>query len=107
MNVFPLGAPPGANNIDYANPFILDFILIALVPPNVPGSITVAPGFSARCFPDLYVTPINVWTTVGPGWGSFPMPAIPPMWTGKVLFQGVGLATGSFELSTPTVIDVQ
>jgi len=107
MSVFPLGAPAGANMIDYNNPFILDFILISLVSPTVPASVTVTPGFSPTCFPELYATPVVGWTTVGPGWGSFPMPAIPPMWTGKVLFQGVGFAPTGFELSTPTVIDVQ
>jgi len=107
MNVFPVGAPMGANMIDYANPFILDLMLISLVPPTIPTSVTVAPAFSANCFPDLYASPIISWTTVGPGWGSFPTPAIPPLWTGKVLFQGVGFATTGFELSTPTVIDVQ
>ena len=51
--------------------------------------------------------PVISWVTVGAGFGSFPTPAIPPSWMGKLLFQGVGFATSGLELSTPTVIDVQ
>lgn len=106
MNVFPFGAPFGANQIDYNNPFVLSLILIELVPPVVAPSFPAFP-FSLFCFPDLYAPSIFPWTPVPTGWGSFPMPAIPPGYTGKVLFQGVGFGSGSFELSTPTVIDVQ
>jgi hypothetical protein len=62
--------------------------------------------FSLSCFPDLYTPTITPWLLVGPGFGSFPMVGIPPAWSGKVLYQGVGFGPGTFELSTPTVIDV-
>ena len=79
--------------------------LIELVPPGVPPSAPAFP-FSPNCFPDLYAPSIFPWWITGPGWNSFPMPAIPPLYTGKVLFQNVGIG-GTFELSTPTVVDVQ
>jgi hypothetical protein len=41
------------------------------------------------------------------GFGSVPTPAIPPGFTGKVLFQSVAFSSMSIELSTPAVIDVQ
>jgi hypothetical protein len=106
MNVFPVGAPMGANMIDYYNPFVLSLNLIQLVPPTVPGSVPGFP-FSPTCFPDLYATMLISWTPVGPGYGSFPMVGIPPSFMGKVLYQGVGFGAGTFELSTPTVVDVQ
>lgn len=98
-------APMGATQIDYYNPFVLSVILVELTPPTVPGSLPAFP-FSPTCFPDLYTPSLIPWTSVGPGYGSFPMLAIPPAFTGKVLFQGVGFSTGTFELSTPTVIDI-
>lgn len=106
MNVFPVGAPFGANMVDYNSPFF-ELILISLPPPTIPTSVTVAPLYSANCFPDLYTTPVISWVTVPAGFGSFPTPAIPALWTGKVLFQGVGFAPSGLELSTPAVIDVQ
>ncbi len=105
LNV-PGGAPQGATMIDYGSPYAWNLALIELVPPTVPGSISAFP-FSLLCFPDLYATSINVWwwPLNGP-WGSFPMVAIPPAWSGKVLYQAVGFGGSGFELSTPTVIDV-
>jgi hypothetical protein len=96
-------APPV--QVDYNNPFVLSLILIELVSPVVPASVPAFP-FSPTCFPDLYAPSIISWTPVGPGFGSFPTPAFPAAFTGKVLFQGVGFSTGTFELSTPAVIDV-
>ena len=108
LNVFPLGAPFGSTMIDIGSPFFFNFIFIELVSPFVPASI---PGFPLpQFFPDIYIPSINFYlTATAPGgFGSFPMPAIPPLFTGKVLFQGVVLTTaGTFELSAPTVIDVQ
>ncbi|HEB53353.1 MAG TPA: hypothetical protein ENI87_08880 [bacterium] len=101
-------APAGANMVAYNNPFVLSLILIQLPPSTslpVPMSIPVPP-WSQNCFPDLYAPSIFPWMPVGPGFGTFPTPAIPAGWTGKILFQGVGFASASFELSTPTVIDV-
>ncbi len=71
----------------------------------LPNSVPAFP-FSLSCFPDLYTPTIPPWLPVGPGFGSFPMVGIPPAWSGKVLYQGVGFGPGTFELSTPTVIDV-
>jgi hypothetical protein len=102
----PGGAPLGATGIDFASPYAWNFALIELVPPTVPGSISAFP-FSLLCFPDLYAQSLNVWwwPLNGP-WGTFPMVAIPPAWSGKVLYQAVGFGGSGFELSTPTVIDV-
>lgn len=107
--VFPAGAAFGATQIDIASPFLWNFVFIELVPPTVPTSLTVAPAFSPFCFPDLYTPSLfsHAFVTAPTGWASFPMVGIPPLWTGKVLYQSVGFATGSLELSTPTVIDVQ
>ncbi|MFK7741382.1 MAG: hypothetical protein AB8H80_13785 [Planctomycetota bacterium] len=100
-----LGAPFGANAIDYYHPFVISLVLIEIVPPVVPFSVPAAP-FSPTCFPDLYTPSITSWMPVPTGYGSFPMPAIPVSWSGKVMFQGVGFGAGTFELSTPAVIDV-
>ncbi len=105
MPVFPLGAPLGANMIDYHNPFTVSLILIEIVSPTVPSSVPAMP-FSPSCFPDLYAPGITSWMPVTSGYGSFPMVAIPPGWMGKVLYQGVGFGAGTLELSTPAVIDV-
>jgi hypothetical protein len=105
MPVFPAGAPMGANMIDYYNPFVLSLILVQIAPPTVPSSVPAFP-FSQQCFPDLYTPLLIGWAPVGPGYGSFPMVGIPAGWMGKVLYQGVGFGAGTFELSTPTVIDV-
>jgi hypothetical protein len=108
MNVFPFGAPFGSNQIDIGSPFFFNFVFIELVSPFVPTSL---PGFPfPQFFPDVYVPSINFYLTVTApgGFGSFPMPAIPPLFTGKVLFQSVVITTaGTFELSAPAVVDVQ
>jgi hypothetical protein len=106
MNVFPFGAPFGSNQIDYGSEWPVGIVFVELVPPTVPGSFPAAP-FSQLCFPDLYAPSLISWGPIFGPWGTFPTMAIPPMWTGKVLFQAVGLGGSGFELSTPTVIDVQ
>lgn len=106
MNVWPLGAPAGANQIDYHSDFAWNLALIEIVPPVIPGSVPAFP-FSPNCFPDLYAPSISVhaWPLPGP-FGSFPMIGIPAGWTGKILYQNVGFGSGNFELSTPCVVDV-
>jgi hypothetical protein len=108
MNVFPLGAPFGSTQIDMGSPFFFNFVFIELVSPFVPMSL---PGFPfPQFFPDIYIPSISFYlTATAPGgFGSFPMPAIPPFFTGKVLFQSVVITTaGTFELSAPAVVDVQ
>ena len=106
MNVFPLGAPAGAMQIDYNSDFAFNIALIEIVPPGIPGSVPAFP-WSQRCFPSLYAPSVSVhaWPLVGP-FGSFPMIGIPAGWMGKVLFQNVGFDAGAIELSTPTVIDI-
>lgn len=108
LPVWPLGAPAGATNIDVGSPFAWNLVFAEIVPPVVPGSLPAFP-FSQLFFPDVYVPSLFFYLpTPAPfGWGSFPMPAIPAGWSGKVLFQSVGFsAAGTIELSTPTVIDV-
>lgn len=100
----PLGAPLGFNNIDYYCPFPIGLSFIQLTSPPVPFSVPAFP-FSLNCFPDLYTTSLIPWQPIGPGFGSFPSVAIPPAWSGKVLYQAVGFG-GSWELSTPAVVDV-
>ena len=51
------------------------------------------------------MTIINAENAAG-GFGTFPMPALPVGFVGKVLFQSVGLGSGALEFSTPTVVDV-
>ena len=102
----PGGAPLGANMIDYGSPFAWNLAFLELVPPTVPGSIPAFP-FSLTCFPDLYATSLNVWWfPLAGSWGSFPMVAIPPAFSGKILYQALGFGGSGFELSTPTVVDV-
>ena len=74
--------------------------------PTVPGSLSAFP-FSLLCFPDLYAPSliVHAWPLNGP-WGSFPMIAVPPAFSGKVLYQALGFGGSGFELSTPAVIDV-
>ena len=105
LNV-PFGAPAGATMIDYSSPWAFNLALIEIVPPVVPGSVPAFP-FSLLCFPDLYAPSILVhaWPLFGP-FGSFPMVAIPPAWSGKVLYQNLGFGGSGFELSTPAVVDV-
>jgi hypothetical protein len=107
VNVFPFGAPAGATSIDYGTPFPFNLSLIELVPPTVPWSVPAFP-FSLLCFPDLYAPSliVDTWPLFGP-WGSYPLIAIPPLWSGKILYQNIGFGGSGFELSTPVVIDVQ
>jgi len=107
MNVFPGGAPAGANAIDYSSEFAFNMALIELAPPVVPLSFPAFP-FSQLCFPDIYAPSliIHAWPLPGP-FGSYPVIAIPPLWTGKLLFQNIGFAPSSLELSTPAIVDVQ
>lgn len=83
-------------------------MFIELVPPTVPGSFPAFP-FSLFCFPDLYIPSLNFYMPAAApgGFGSFPMPAIPANWQGKVLFQSFAFGGSGIELSTPVVIDVQ
>lgn len=106
MNVFPGGSPFGANWIDYATPYPVNVALIELVGMPVPGSVPAFP-FSQLCFPDLYAPSIIIYAWLPGPWGSYPLVAIPPMWSGQILFQNVGLGGTGYELSTPGVIDVQ
>lgn len=107
QNLFPFGAPFGATQVDYYSPFALNLALIEFVFPPVPGSITVAPVWSPTCFPDLYAPTLNIyWFPVWGNFGSFPMPAIPGWFTGKLLFQNVGFG-GTFELSTPAIVEIK
>ncbi|MEZ6037583.1 MAG: hypothetical protein R3F29_08885 [Planctomycetota bacterium] len=103
------GAGGPGTNIDVGSPWLWNFIFIEFVPPTVPWSLTVAPTFSAFCFPDLYTPSLNFWTIAGApgGYGSFATPAIPASWSGKILFQSLAFGGSGLELSTPTVIDVQ
>jgi len=104
MNVFPLGAPFGANMVDYHNPLAIGWSLITF--PVMPVPVSLPAGvFSPTCFPDYYPLP-NFWQPTTNGYGSIPTPAIPPAWSGKILIQNLGVGPG-FELSTPSVIDVQ
>jgi hypothetical protein len=109
LTVFPAGAPAGSTQVDIGSPFPWNLVFIEIVSPIVPASLPAFP-FSQFGFPDVYVPSLLFYMappTIG-GFSTFPMPAIPPMFTGKVLFQSVGIsAAGTFELSTPTVIDVQ
>jgi hypothetical protein len=106
VQTVPFGAPLGASMIDYGTPYAWNLALIELVPPTVPGSLPAFP-FSLLCFPDLYAPSLLVhWFPLAGPWGSFPMVAIPPAFSGKVLYQAVGFGGSGFELSTPTVIDV-
>jgi hypothetical protein len=98
-----LGAPAGATTIDVGSPFPFNFVFLEIVSPFVPASF---PGLGNH-FPDIYVPSLlfYLWTPAIGGFGSFPMPAIPVGFTGKVLFQSVAFGA-PFELSTPAVVDV-
>jgi hypothetical protein len=106
LNYGLLGGP--GTNVHIGSDFPLVFTWIEFVSPLVPGSITVAPYVSPNCFPDYFFPSNLFWnfqTTTG-GFGSFATPAIPLNWSGKMLFQSAAINGSSFELSTPTVIDV-
>ncbi|HEX5052900.1 MAG TPA: hypothetical protein VFZ65_14080 [Planctomycetota bacterium] len=107
LNAFPTGLPAGSTNIDIASPYAWNFVFVTFVPPTVPSPFPAFP-FSMACFPDFY--PPNIYymftPTVG-GFSTFPMFSIPPLTTGKVLFQSLAFVGSSLELSTPAIIDVQ
>jgi len=105
LHVLPSPAPAGFTAIDYHSPFAFNVALIELVSPIVPGSFNAFP-WSQLCFPDIYAPSITVyaWPLWGP-FGSFPTPAIPPLFSGKLLFQNVGFGI-NLELSTPCVLDI-
>ena len=100
------GVAAGFANIHYNTPFLVNVMFVEFVPPVVPHALVGLP-YSLNCFPDLY-TPalLSYGVYMGPGFGSMPVPAIPPGYTGKVLFQSVGVGGGAIEFSTPMVIDV-
>ena len=105
QHVLPSPAPAGFSAIDYHSQFGFNVALIEFVPPVVPSSLPALP-WSQFCFPDIYAPSITVyaWPLFGP-FGSFPTPAIPSLFSGKLLFQNVGFGA-ALELSTPCVIDV-
>ncbi len=110
QHVLPyFGAGGPATSIDVGSPWPFNFVFIELAPPVVPVSLTVAPAFSALCFPDLYTPSLTFWgvATTPFGFGTIATPAIPPLWSGKLLFQSLAFGGSGLELSTPTVIDVQ
>jgi hypothetical protein len=108
LNYGGMGGP--GTTVAVGSPWLWNFAYIELVPPTVPGSITVAPWLSPLCFPDYYFPSLNFWMPVPApgGFGTFPTPAIPPAWFGKILFQSFAFTGTSsiLELSTPMVIDV-
>lgn len=106
LNYGGLGGP--ATSIAVGSPWLWNFVYIEIVPPTVPTSITVAPTFSAFCFPDWYFPSMNFWWPAAApgGFGTFPTPPIPVGFTGKLLFQSFAFGGSGIELSTPTVIDV-
>lgn len=98
------GGGPGTS-IDIYSPFALNISCVEFIPPTVPASLTVAPPFSLLCFPDLYAPSFNWWFPYPAGFSTMPTMAIPAGFTGKLLFQGIGIGGSGFELSTPCVID--
>jgi len=106
MNVWPLGAPAAAMQIDYHSPYAFNFVFIEVVVPTVAPSLPAFP-FSLLCFPDVYIPNLIPHLPAFGTFGTIPGVAIPPLWSGKVLFQSVGFGGSGFELSTPLVIDVQ
>jgi len=104
--VAPFGAPLGATQIDYRPPYAWKLAFLEPVTATVPGSVPAFP-FSQLCFPDHHAPSLVLHAWPLPGqWGSFPMVAIPPAFSGKVLYQMLGFGGSGLELSTPTVIDV-
>jgi len=101
----PGGAPAGFTGIDYASDFPLNVVLIDLAPAGIAPSFPAAP-FSPTCFPDLYAPSLIIHAVVPGTWGSVPMIGIPPLWSGKILFQSIGLGAPVFELSTPAIMDI-
>ena len=105
---YGLGGGPGTT-VAIGSDFPLVFTWIELVGAPLPGCITVAPFVSPTCFPDYFFPSNMFWNmqAVSGGFGSFPTPAIPIGWSGKLLFQSAALNGSTFELSTPAIVDVQ
>jgi hypothetical protein len=99
---------PGTN-VHVGSDYPLVLTWIEFVSPVVPFSIPVAPWLSPDCFPDWHCPSSLFWnmTATTNGIGTFPTPAIPVGWSGKMLFQSAALDGSTIQLSTPTVIDVQ
>ncbi len=108
LSAFPAGLPAGSTQIDITSPFAWNFVFVEFIPPTVATSVNVFP-FSLLCFPDAYVPSLLFYMptpTVG-GFATFPMFAVPPLTTGKVLFQSLAFGGSGLELSAPAIIDVQ
>jgi hypothetical protein len=103
---YGLQGGPGTT-VHVGGPWPWVFNWIEIVPPTVPGSLSAWP-FSPNCFPDIYFPGFAFWgyTPMVGGFGSFNTPSIPVGWSGKLLFQCLVLNGPTWELSTPTVIDV-
>ncbi len=109
---YGLQGGPGTT-VHVGGPWPWVFNWLQFVSPTVPGSLNAWP-FSPTCFPDLYFpdfvfwgyTPMIGYTQWTSGFGSFNTPSIPAGWSGKLLFQCIALNGPTWELSTPTVIDV-
>lgn len=98
---------PGTT-VHIGSQFTWAFTWIEIVPPTVPGSITVAPALSPHCFPDYFFPSTQLWT-VSPtpnGFGSFTTPNVPAFWSGKLLFQSLAFDGADLQLSTPMVLDI-
>lgn len=106
LNYGLLGGP--ATTVHVGSDFALALTWIEIVPPVVPGSIAVAPWLSPDCFPEYFFPSNLFWNTSATptGFATFATPAIPVGFSGKLLFQSAALDGADFQLSTPTVIDV-
>lgn len=104
----PGGLPLGWQNVDISSPFPFNFILWTMGPW---GANTVAQSFplSMLCFPDFYPMPnLYTWAPTIGGFATWPMLAIPPGFTGNVVFQSLGFSSsGSIELSTPMMLEIR
>ncbi|MBL8750319.1 MAG: hypothetical protein JNK78_14230 [Planctomycetes bacterium] len=104
------GLPFGWQNVDISSPFPFNIIVWTTAPVGVN---TVAQSFANPFWmlthPDFYPMP-TIWTsclTAG-GFATWPMLALPPGFTGNVVFQAVGFSTfGSIEFSTPMTLEIQ
>jgi len=87
-----------------------DFVVTAIdiVPSTIAPSFTIGGDF----FPDWYCLGMMLWDVASPtsGFHSFATPHIPVGWSGKLMFQSIGVDVActncAFNLSTPCVIDV-
>ncbi|MCR9245908.1 MAG: hypothetical protein NXI31_12820 [bacterium] len=108
INNLPTGLPAGATLMDIGSPAPVNFVFFTFVPAGVNAVPVSAPGapWSLLGFPDFYPTPFyyNFYPTVG-GTSTFPSFAIPWWFTGKILFQAVGVP-GMVEFSTPAILEI-